>query len=276
MKKILYLLIVLMLVVSCGTAKDNADEYALSSEMIAIGYDADFNASEPSSESIVPQLEKKIIKTGRLGIEVRDIKSAKDKTDLLVGKFGGYYSSERFDESDYTASYTLSIRISAKNYEDFIAGLESDNGKVLYKEIKANDITEQFLDVETRLENKRIYLQRYRELLKKASTIKDILEIEKYIRELEEEMESAEGKLRYMGDQVSYSTLTLTLQQDKDRLSAPGEFWRRLGRSFSGGWEILKDVVLGILWLWPLWIIGGVIYIWVLVRNNRKRDKSRK
>ena len=61
-------------------------------------------------------------------------------------------------------------------------------------------MTDQFIDLETRLENKRNYLKRYNDLLLKANSIKEILEIEEKIRALEEEIESATGQLKYLSD----------------------------------------------------------------------------
>lgn len=82
-------------------------------------------------------------------------------------------------------------------------------------------MTDQFIDLETRLANKREYLERYRELVKKAVSVKEILEIEEKIRLLEEEIESVTGRLKYLGDQVDFSTLNLTSPNTRDLNTVP-------------------------------------------------------
>ncbi len=88
--------------------------------------------------------------------------------------------------------------------------------KILFKEIDARDVTDQFIDLETRLASKRNYLKRYNDLLAKAKTVKDILEIEEKIRGIEEEIESTTGRLKYLGDLVNYSTLDLVISEPKN------------------------------------------------------------
>jgi hypothetical protein len=153
--------------------------------------------------------------------------------------------------------------------------MESGGGQVTNKSINTRDVTTEFIDLESRLENKREYLARYRELLKQAKTVKDILEIEQQIRVIVEEIESSEGRLKYLSDQVSYSTLSLTLTKEKGYTFHPavkGSFAERLKRSLHGGWNGLVSFALVLIRLWPAWIILAVAVL--LFRVYRRRRKS--
>lgn len=240
-------------------------EYAVREQMKVV-------VEEPTQLSV-----KKVIKTGRMSMDVNDIKTVKPEIDELVAKYEGYYASERFNDGDYASTYTLSVRIPERNYEKFISDLESGSGTVTLKEIDARDVTEEFIDVETRLTNKRSYLQRYRELLKRANTTKEIMEVEEQIRQLEEEIESAEGRLRYLSDQVSYSTLDITVTQHKEykyTSQKSEKFWEKVKSALSGGWTILKQIILVIIHIWPIWLLGGVVF--VIIKYLRKKRKDRK
>ncbi|MDN3643147.1 DUF4349 domain-containing protein [Lutimonas halocynthiae] len=220
------------------------------------------------------QIEKKIIKDGRIGVEVDDLEGSKIKIDQLVKLKGAYYSKDRFDDSEYESSYFLKIRIPSVEFESFVSEFGSYNGKVIYKEIKSRDVTSEFLDLETRLTNKRKYLEKYRDLLSKAKTVKDILEIENEIRGLEEEIESTVGRLKYLKDLVGYSTLDLVLTKKKDFKYTPeaeDSFVERLKESFSNGWKTVVNFILIIFGLWPLWLLLPLmIYIFRKYRKNRK------
>lgn len=223
------------------------------------------------------QIEKKIIKDGRIGVEVDDLESSKIKIDQLVKLKGAYYSKDRFDDSEYESSYFLKIRIPSVEFESFVSEFGSYNGKVIYKEIKSRDVTSEFIDLETRLTNKRKYLEKYRDLLSRAKTVKDILQIENEIRGLEEEIESTVGRLKYLKDLVGYSTLDLVLTKKKDFKYTPepeDSFVERLKESFSNGWKTVVNFILIIFGLWPVWLLLPIlIYIFRKYRKNRKEKE---
>jgi len=241
------------------------DEY----EVVEIEEEEFQDQTKPSNE-----IEKKIIKDGRIGLEVDDLDGSKNNIDGLVKLKGAYYAKERFDDSKYESSYFLKIRIPSDEFESFVNEFSSFNGKVTFKEIKSRDVTSEFIDLETRLTNKRKYLEKYRNLLASAKTVKDVLQIENEIRGLEEEIESTVGRLKYLKDLVGYSTLDLVLTKKKDFKYIPeaeDSFVERLKESFSNGWKTVINFILIIFRLWPVWLILPVlIYMFRKYRKNRK------
>jgi hypothetical protein len=236
----------------------------------------------PDNTSVIPDQpvktvnnKKKIIRDGRMGIKTDDLGSSKSGVDSLVSCFEGYYASESYHNNDNESSYDLKVRIPSVKFDKFITALEAGNGEILYKQLDARDVTDQFIDLETRLTNKRSYLDRYRDMVKQAKNVKEILDIEEKIRVLEEEIESATGRLKYLGDLVDYSTLDLTLTKQKDYRYKPvhrDKFAERLKKSLSGGWTGLVDFSLGVVNIWPFWIIVfAVVFLW---RRHDKRKKS--
>jgi len=222
----------------------------------------------------VPADKKKIIKDGTLSIKVDDLEKAKSRSDSLVAFFNGYYGSENIWNDDNATTYSLTVRIPAVSFEKFIAAMESGGGQITNKAINTRDVTTEFIDLESRLENKREYLARYRELLKQAKTVKDIIEIEQQIRVIVEEIESSEGQLKYLSDQVSYSTLNLTLTKEKGYTFHPavkGSFAERLKRALSGGWNGLVSFALFLVRMWPAWIIlAAAVPLFRVFRRRRK------
>ena len=233
----------------------------------------------PASEKIVDTgLEnKKIIKDGRMGIRVDELEKTKTRTDSLIKANGGYYANENYTNNDYESAFQLKIRIPNTNFEKLISALETGEGEILYKEIDARDVTEEFIDLGIRLENKKNYLARYNEILKQARSIKEILDVEEKMRGLEEEIESAEGRLRYLSDQVAFSTLDLNITKRKEFRYNPDKrdsFFQRLKQSLSKGWFGFLDFLLFMIRVWPLWfllVLGW--YLWKRYRLKRKNKK---
>ena len=222
-------------------------------------------------------IQKKIIKDGRLGLQVKDLQTAKHQIDTLVKSLGGYYANENLKNNNNESGYELTIRIPIGNFEKFVGTAETGNGKVLYKEISARDVTEEFLDLETRLASKRNALDRYNEIIKKANVMKDIVQIEEAIRNLQEEIESSEGRLRYLNDCVSYSTLNLTISTEKDFAYKPvkrDNFWEKFKESVVEGWFGLVDFILALFGLWPFLLV--IVPLWLIIRRWFKKRRARK
>jgi hypothetical protein len=144
------------------------------------------------------------------------------------------------------------------------------------KNIRVEDVTEEYTDVSIKLENKKIYLEKYRDLLKRSASTKDLLEIQENIRGLEDEIDVSEGRLRYIDDQVNYSTLNLTLTKEKPRNTVTSKigFGSRLVDSIANGWNIFVNFLLEIVSLWPfLFIIPIIILFWKKWRKRKSKKE---
>jgi hypothetical protein len=226
-------------------------------------------------ESATSAITRKIIKDGRMEIRVKKLEQGKIQIDSLVKKFQGYYAEETYNNQDYSHDFSLKIRIPSDKFELFIAQAESAIGELVFKNVSSRDVTEEFIDLETRLKNKKNYLNRYGDLLKQAKSVKDILEIEEKTRGIEEEIESTEGRLKYLNNQVDFSTLELRITKKNDYNFIPqheGKFFDRLKFSLVKGWFGLVTFTLFIIRIWPFWIIVTVMYY--LVRRILRRRRS--
>jgi hypothetical protein len=135
------------------------------------------------------------------------------------------------------------------------------------KDIDVRDVTEDFLDVQARLKTKKELENRYIELLKKAQKVSEILEIEKEIGSLRLEIESIEGRLNYLKNQVGFSTLNIRFYNS---LESETGFGADVKEAFSNGWGGLIMFVLVLINLWPLLLIFiGLIIILAIYRKRK-------
>ncbi len=220
---------------------------------------------------------KKIIKDGRISIKTNDIAAGKKTIDGMAKQFNAYYDNEEMQNDERTTSYDLKLRIPAENFENLIAALENGKDEITNKSIHTRDVTAEYVDIETRLSNKREYLKRYRELLAKALTVKDILEIEENIRKLLEEIESREQQLKYLSGQVAFSTLDINLFKVKEfvyKPPQPDKFSERIKNSLSKGWTSIVTFILWIIGIWPYLLLISLVY--VLYNRLHKKRKAAK
>lgn len=281
MKHTISILIIAFLISSCHQNQSDkayiSDDMMMEEEVIPITRQ---ELNSPPPPPLPPTetkevIKKKIIKDGRIGIEVQELERTKTQVDSLIFNLGGYYANERLNNTDWKISYSLKIRVPSDNFEKLIAKIETGGGEIKYKEIEARDVTDQFIDLETRLANKKNYLKKYNDLLKQAKSVKDILEIEEKIRGIEEEVESTTGRLKYLSDLVDFSTLDLEISKPKDFKYQPEKrdiFTKRLKHAISKGWFGFVDFIVFVIKIWPFWIIVGLIIYGLKKYRKRKKE----
>ncbi|WP_291721409.1 DUF4349 domain-containing protein [Bernardetia sp.] len=226
-----------------------------------------------STEPIVQGLH--IIKTGNMSLRVQDLDKAKEEVLQKVKANKGFTSAANYNDYSYQKTQTVTIRVASSNFENLMKELTTI-GFVENQSQDAQDVSEEFVDIEARLKTKREVEKRYTELLKNAKTISEILEIEDKLRVIREEIEAKEGRLRYLKDQISLSTIHLTLTQKLDNYSKPPErsFFSRLSENMGEGWDDFLMFVVGVMRLWVFWLLlAGVIFGIVRWRKARNRNK---
>ena len=144
-----------------------------------------------------------LIYTASINLAVFQVAEASKEVEKMARDVGGFLA--RRDDT------SLVIRVPAAKFEDTIKKLEK-LGDVLHRNVVAEDVTEQFMDAEVRLKNARAVRDRLQQLLEKATKVDDSLAIEKELTRVGTEIETLEGKLKYLRDRAMYSTITVSFQ----------------------------------------------------------------
>jgi hypothetical protein len=220
----------------------------------------------------VVNLERKLIKEGYVEFETRNIMETRENILTAVKKYKGYISSDQEFSEPGKISNTLVIRIPAPAFDSTLAFIGKDVRKFDRKEVFIRDVTEEFLDVEARLNTKRELEQRYIELLKQAGKISEIMEIERELAQLRGDVESIEGRYKYLTNQVAFSTLNITYYKTSPIYVSYGN---KLLESIIRGWNNLMMFFIFLVNLWPfLLIIAAFVFWWMKRRNLKKTDNK--
>lgn len=282
--KNIFLLLLFLIIIQCNKSENLAQPESVMSPMAIIEDDKVAAMTDASPEAPPPPQEvtpkkidtvsKKVIKNGNMTIQVGDIKKAHQQVNEIIKNNKAYVQTEEFRNTDTDENLNLIIRVPHKNFDALINSFSEGLGSVVSKEVSSEDVTEEYTDVSIKLANKKIYLEKYRNLLKNAASTKDMLEIQEKIRGLEDEIDVAEGRLRFIDDRVNYSTLNLSLYKEKVRNSATSKigFGSRLADSLTEGWNSFVGFILGLVSFWPfLLIIPIIIYLWKKWRARKKK-----
>lgn len=156
--------------------------------------------AQPSTEA---QRGPMLIYTATLNLAVFQVAEASKEVETMARDAGGFLA--RRDDA------SIVIRVPARKFDDIIKRIEK-LGDVLHRNVSAEDVTEQFMDMEVRLKNARAVRDRLQQLLEKATKVEESLSIEKELTRVGTEIETLEGKLKYLRDRVMFSTITVSFQ----------------------------------------------------------------
>ncbi|MEM9526953.1 MAG: DUF4349 domain-containing protein, partial [Bacteroidota bacterium] len=177
-----------------------------------------------------PKTAPKVIYTASARARVENLDSALVQVTRAITAAGGYLSSQHRTNTAYEHEARLQIRLPAERLNTTLALLPTIAAQIDYQNLDSRDVTAEWLDLETRLQTKRDVRDRYIDILRnRAQKVEDILNAEDKIRVITEEIESKEGRLRYLRDQVSLSTLTLELYETQEYRDTGNTYKRSCG-----------------------------------------------
>lgn len=211
----------------------------------AKGYDAaaaGAPAPAAAGAGVKPQAStsgRMLVWTAEMSLEVEALDRSVAELESRMTGLGGYVE-ERGDFG--TQRRRLVFRVPSAAFETALGALEQA-GTVRSRTVKGVDVTEQYVDVETRLNNNRALRDRLRELLAKAREVKEILLIETELSRLQAEIDSMEARLRLLSDQIQLATLTVDLYQKQP--VKPPTIYGPLGYLYKGAeWFVTKLFVI--------------------------------
>ncbi|RSK34625.1 DUF4349 domain-containing protein [Hymenobacter metallilatus] len=236
--------------------------------------DASAGTADPATAQ--PPASRKLVYHAEVKMKVADLPRTNARMDSLTRALGAYVQEVAENREDAVWQHRMKIRVTPGRFQALLRGL-GRLGTVEQQELTTDDVTAQHADISARLRSKRALEQRYLALLGKATKVSDILEIEENMGEIRENIEATESRLLALNDEVGFSTVTLEYYQpltlptpDRPVLS----FGSRLVESFYNGWQLLIDLLLGLITIWPLLLglAGGVgLLRWWWQRRRARR-----
>ncbi len=274
------LLLILVLFFSCNSENKNPFDYKKdksgSAGLMSPSYEDSENEvveyDDTANENNLVEAEQKIIKNATLRFETKDMAKTRQVILSLTQKLNGLVQNDYSGKGYNSLTQNLVIRIPTKNFQPFLDGLSKNVTYFDEKTISRQDVTEEFVDLSARLKAKRTLENRYLELLKKAKNVSEILEIERELATIREEIEAKQGRLNYLQNRVSFSTVNIEFYKITDVKSASTSYWQKMKNSMKGGWNGVSVFFLGLLYLWPFFLLIGII-IFIVRRILKKKKK---
>lgn len=275
MKK--YIIVLIGLVVLSSCAKNalngkNADITSYSVEAKDVNYQAKTEeaASAFSDKNRIDLNNRKLIKTGYIRFASDDVKQTRNSINELLIKYSGYISQENEISSSYNLRQELTVKIPKDNFDVFLNDLAAGVKKIDEKHIDVEDVTEEFIDIEAALKIKKETEAGYLKLLNQAKTVKDILEIQYQVQIIRSEIESIEGRLKYLEASVNFSTLNISFYQRLESANKEPSFLNMIVKALKGGVQIFAEVFIHLLYAW-VFILIFIFFIVIFIKRRKRK-----
>ena len=198
--------------------------------------------------------ERMIVRNGDMSLVVEDIVDARDEIAQLAVRFDGYVvSSQVWGEEQDMKGY-ISIRVPDEKFDQALAELRDLAVRVTSESTDSRDVTEEYVDLESRLKNAEATESQYLALLEKATDVEDILNIYNSLSRVRNEIEQIKGRMQYLERTSSMSLISVNLRPEATAKPLVRAGWSAL--------EILKAAVRGIV-IFGQWL--GATVIWLVI-----------
>lgn len=272
-------------------SNENADDYSASSEFSSKASDKSVEVNDNESKS-----SRKLIRTKSITVETKNLDKSLEKVNTAIDTFGAYVEHSTLDSPSYVSeyddkrTYTMTIRVPEDKLDAFMNQLDS-TGTVTSATESTEDVTLQYTDIEAHKKALKTEYDRVMELLGKAETMDQILALESKLSDLRYQIDSYESQLKVMDNQITYSTVSLTLREVEYEKDADKSYGTRIVNAFKDGIHDVKsglaDFSVWFILVLPSLVVLGIIIailvaigrvIWkktAVVRAKRRAERAK-
>lgn len=235
-----------------------------------------------SAQTVESSVEQKLIRNGDISIEVSDLQKTQEAVQGWVKEFGGYISASNNGEK--SSSYT--VRIPSEKFDSAMDAAGA-LGTLKNKNISTQDVSEQFYDLQSRLETKKVLREKLNGYLRQANSMQDILKVESELNSVQSDIESMEGRLKRLASQIDFSTISVYVSLPYKSVQGGGFEFPDLGDGFRhfasniisyfGGFVavIFYVIICGIPLVAALafffWLLFGKVGLLIKLYNKLKK-----
>lgn len=265
---------------SNGGSEDSASEPATVGDAVSGAADAASPQVAAGGEASVQVAVRHRIRTATADLVVDEpgqVAEVADRVGDRAGSLGGTVDDDRRRSGD-SASAELVVRVPPDALDDFVAGL-GELAEVTSSAITTDDVTDEYTDLEGRIENLRASVERIRALMAEADDVAQVAALEGELSRREQELESAEGRMRVLDEQVQLATATISISardvavEDEDDSGPPSPM-----DALAGGWDafvaVLAWLLAVVLATLPFLVTAAVVVVVARVLLRRRPPRS--
>jgi Na+-transporting methylmalonyl-CoA/oxaloacetate decarboxylase gamma subunit len=289
---VLTFLLIFLLAACSGVNSDEKSSMDMansqSGDSVAISEEAE--GSEKSNEGTVENkpIERMVIYKADLRMKVKNYEKAQKDLEEKAKKYGGFIiEANAYRDTNKQMSGSITLRVPQERFQEFLQDAEGIAQEVVERNVNGQDVTEEYVDLESRLRSKRVVEERLLEFMKQAQKTEDLLKISNDLAVVQEEIERIVGRMKFLENQSALSTITITLFEEnvivpnleKDDLNT----WERTKKQFVTSANFLLSAFSSLfvffignlpVFLLLTLVIFVVYFVSITARKRAKEGKS--
>lgn len=230
-------------------------------------------------------VQRMVIFNADMNLRVKNFEKARNALEQKAKGYNGYIvQSSSASYEDGQQSGTMTFRIPQEHFQAFLNDAEGLSVEVYNRQVTGQDVTEEYVDLESRLRSKRAVEARLLEFMKNAQKTEDLLKISSDLANVQEEIEQIAGRKKFLENQTAFSTVTINVEEnqvtvpkiDNENLNT----WQKIKKQFADNINILLSaasaIIVFLVGNLPILVIVGLIVaaIIVIVRKYVKRTEN--
>ncbi|WP_162551305.1 DUF4349 domain-containing protein [Paenibacillus tepidiphilus] len=218
-----------------------------------------------TSSDVAAGLNKKLIYKANLVMEVEDYNAAQTEVRNMVTLAGGYIIGFNESVTDSERGGTFVLKVPASGFSPFLDNLEKIKNENLQRSIQGQDVSEEYVDLESSLKAKQLMETRYLEFMEKATKSADLVAFANQLGAIQEEIEQIKGRMRYIDQNVSFSTVELRLYQTEALVIDAAK--EEQGPLLTRASDALKGSVnaLSVTFQWLFVVLAGALPVLIVI-----------
>jgi len=220
--------------------------------------------------------DRLVIQDTGLSLQVKDVVKTIDDIETKTKEYGGFLINSRLSKPEGAASGNISVRVPEDKRKEAMAAYKDMAVKVVSESVNGTDVTDQYTDLQARLDVLLKTKTKFEDILDRASAVKDLLDVQQQLISLQSQIDSVKGQQKYYEQSAKLSKITIYLSTDELALPyAPTNEWRPVVvfkeavRSFVGAIRNIGNLII-----WTLVYSPILIPVFLIIRFIRKKRKG--
>lgn len=231
-------------------------------------------AGEPAKQ---PNFQRLVIKTANLELQVASARDAEASVRSLVSRLGGYVVKVETSGTDDQLASRVTFRVPAERFEDALSGVQGLAQRVLSRTVGGDDVTEEFVDLDSRLKNLEATRDRLLTFLDKANQVEDALKVNESLTQIQGEIEQIRGRRQFLQQSAALSTVSVYLAPTPITPLIAEDSWQPINvargalRGLIGFGQALANIaIVALVWA-PVWLPLLLAGLWLRRRLLKPR-----
>jgi hypothetical protein len=225
---------------------------APASQAMAAPVPSTLASAASQSNATLPSIARKLVRKASLELEVASAKEAVARATRIAEAEGGFVAtteqSARGTGPDERAAATLTLRVPAEHFVATLEALRKLGSGPGSERVTTEDVSEEFIDLEARIQNQRALEAQFLEILKRASKVEEALHVQREIATVRTEIDRMDGRRRFLERETSLATITLQLTTAQPLVNAGvGDFGRAVSQAASDCVAVAAGIVTGVI-----------------------------